>query len=52
VLPVVCGADGDILWVPGLSPAEYAKITDQTVTGVQLTYHRGTSTLINQSLIS
>jgi tRNA(Ile)-lysidine synthase len=48
-LPVICGADGEILWVPGFSPAEHNKLTDQTSKGVQLTYRRGTSTLINQS---
>jgi tRNA(Ile)-lysidine synthase len=45
VLPIVCAADGEILWVPGLPPAECAKITERTVRGVQLTYCRGTSTL-------
>ena len=49
LLPVVCGADDEILWVPGFSPAEHAKVTDQTSSGVQLTYRRGTSTLIIQS---
>lgn len=48
-LPIVCGADGEILWIPGFSPAEHNKLTDQTLTGVQLTYRRGTSTLIIQS---
>jgi tRNA(Ile)-lysidine synthase len=51
-LPLVCTADGEILWIPGFSPAERVKITDQTASGVQLTYHSGTSTLNNQSLIS
>jgi len=46
-LPVICGHDGEILWVPGFSPAEQAKVTEQTATGVQLTYHRGTSTVQN-----
>jgi tRNA(Ile)-lysidine synthase len=49
LLPVVCGADHEILWVPGFSPAEHAKVTDQTSSGVQLTYHRGTSTVETQS---
>lgn len=44
-LPVVCTADGDVLWVPGLPPAERWKVSDQSVTGVQLTYRRGTSTV-------
>jgi tRNA(Ile)-lysidine synthase len=49
LLPVVCGADDEILWVPGFSPAEHAKVTAQSSSGVQLTYRRGTSTLIIQS---
>jgi tRNA(Ile)-lysidine synthase len=48
-LPVVCGADDEILWVPGFSPAEHAKVTDQTASGVQLTYSSGTSTVETQS---
>jgi len=52
LLPVVCGADDEILWVPGFSPAEHAKVTDQTASGLQLTYRSGTSTLITQSLFS
>jgi hypothetical protein len=50
MLPVVCAADGGILWVPGFSPAEQAKMTDSSFTAVQLTYHWGTSTLTTQSL--
>jgi tRNA(Ile)-lysidine synthase len=49
LLPVVCGADDEILWVPGFPPAEHAKVTDQTSSGVQLTYRRGTFTLTIQS---
>ena len=52
VLPVVCGADDVVLWVPGFSPAEHTKLTNQTATGVQLTYRSGTSTVITQSLYS
>jgi tRNA(Ile)-lysidine synthase len=37
-LPVVCAADGAILWVPGLPPAQRARITDGTMEAVQLTY--------------
>lgn len=49
VLPVVCSAEGIVLWVPGFPPAETAKVTPLTVEGVQLTYHEGTSTLTTQS---
>lgn len=49
VLPVVCSAEGVVLWVPGFPPAETAKVTTLTVEGVQLTYHEGTSTLTTQS---
>jgi tRNA(Ile)-lysidine synthase len=44
-LPVICAADGEILWVPGFPPAERVKITEHTASGVQLTYRSGTSTL-------
>jgi len=37
-LPVVCGADGAILWVPGLPPAHAARLLDGTAVAVQLTY--------------
>lgn len=37
-LPVVCGPEGEILWVPGLPPAENARITSGTAQAVQLTY--------------
>jgi tRNA(Ile)-lysidine synthase len=49
LLPVVCAADGRILWVPGLPPAEDSKLTDDSVTAVQLTYSTGTITVRNQS---
>jgi len=49
-LPVICAGDGEILWVPGFSPAERAKLTDFSTEGVQLTYRSGTSTLTPQSL--
>ena len=52
MLPIVCGSDGEILWVPGFSPAEHVKVTDQTAKGVQLTYRSGTSTVLTQSLNS
>jgi len=42
-LPVVCGADGAILWVPGLPPAHEARIGEGTVQAVQLTYFTGNS---------
>jgi len=44
-LPVICTNQGEIVWVPGFSPAECSKLTDKTVTGVQLTYLPGTSTV-------
>lgn len=44
-LPVVCRLDGRIVWVPGFPPAEDSKVTDESVTAVQLTYTRGTSTV-------
>lgn len=37
-LPVVCDHNGNILWVPGLPPAEHAKITAQTESALRLTY--------------
>ncbi len=48
-LPLICAVDGEILWVPGFALAERAKVSDDTDMGVQLTYHRGTSTLLHQS---
>jgi tRNA(Ile)-lysidine synthase len=51
VLPVVCSADGTVVWVAGFPPAEAAKVTSLTVEGVQLTYTEGTSTLTDQSQI-
>ncbi len=44
-LPVVCDANGSIVWVPGFSPAEKAKVTDANVTGLRLTYESGTYTV-------
>ncbi len=44
-LPVVTRSDGEILWVPGLPPAEKSKITPESVTGVHLTYETGTYTV-------
>jgi len=38
-LPVVVGAAGEILWVPGLPPAHEARIGDGSSVAVQLTYH-------------
>ncbi len=37
-LPVVCDDQGDILWVPGLPPADAFKITENTVLSIRLTY--------------
>lgn len=37
-LPVVCAADGAVLWVPGLAPAHEARVRDGTAVAVQLTY--------------
>ncbi len=37
-LPVVCDDEGDILWVPGLPPADAFKITGNTVLSIRLTY--------------
>jgi tRNA(Ile)-lysidine synthase len=48
-LPVVCASEGEILWVPGFSPADQAKVIDESKAGVQLTYHCGTSTVPDQS---
>ncbi len=44
-LPVICAHDGRIVWVPGFPPAENSKVTLGSVTGVQLTYRVGTSTV-------
>ena len=48
-LPVVCTSAGEIVWVPGFPPADQVKVTGESMAGVQLTYHRGTSTVIVQS---
>ncbi|HEU5079384.1 MAG TPA: tRNA lysidine(34) synthetase TilS [Opitutaceae bacterium] len=48
-LPIIVRADGRIVWVPGLPPAEQSKVTGDSVTVVQLTYTSGTSTVRNQS---
>jgi tRNA(Ile)-lysidine synthase len=45
VLPVVCSRQGEILWVPGFPPADGSKLEATSVTGLQLTYHTGTSTV-------
>ncbi len=37
-LPIVCGGDGAIVWVPGLPPAHERRITAGTALAVQLTY--------------
>jgi tRNA(Ile)-lysidine synthase len=37
-LPVVCAADGAILWVPGLPPAHNARLVEGTMVALQLTY--------------
>ena len=37
-LPLVCAADGAILWVPGLPPAQEARVCEGTTMAVQLTY--------------
>ena len=37
-LPLVCAADGAILWVPGLPPAQEARVREGTTMAVQLTY--------------
>ncbi|QYY35137.1 tRNA lysidine(34) synthetase TilS [Ruficoccus sp. ZRK36] len=37
-LPVVCSPTGDILWIPGLAPAEAAKINTVTQWALRLTY--------------
>jgi len=49
-LPVVCGAAGEIIWVPGFPPAEETKITVDSVIGLRLTYESGTCTVRPQSL--
>lgn len=48
-LPVVCAADGTILWIPGFPPAECSKVADDSVTAVQLTYTAGTITIHDYS---
>jgi tRNA(Ile)-lysidine synthase len=48
-LPVICSADGRILWIPGFPPAADSKITEHSVTAVQLTYRPGTITVRKQS---
>lgn len=48
-LPVVCNSEGEIVWVPGFPPSDQAKVTLESKAGVQLTYHRGTSSLPDQS---
>ncbi len=37
-LPVVCNHEGEILWVPGLLPADALKITENTSRAIRLTY--------------
>ncbi len=37
-LPLICTADGAILWVPGLPPAHEARVREGTTMAVQLTY--------------
>jgi tRNA(Ile)-lysidine synthase len=37
-LPLVVGATGEILWVPGLPPAHAARVQRETSVAVQLTY--------------
>lgn len=37
-LPLICGADGAILWVPGLPPAHEARVREGTTVALQLTY--------------
>lgn len=44
-LPVICSADGSIVWVPGFPPAAQSKVTDECVTALQLTYTSGTYTV-------
>ncbi len=44
-LPVICTPDGSIVWIPGFPPADDEKLTDDSITVAQLTYHRGTSTV-------
>jgi tRNA(Ile)-lysidine synthase len=43
-LPLVCEGES-ILWIPGFPPAANSKVTDDSVTGVRLTYHPGTYTV-------
>ncbi len=42
-LPVVCNDQGDILWVPGLPPADAFKISGNTVLSIRLTYTKPSS---------
>jgi tRNA(Ile)-lysidine synthase len=51
-VPIVEGPDGQILWVPGFAPAEQCRLSPDSLWGVQLTYHAGTSTVSQQSLFS
>jgi len=44
-VPIIEGPDGQILWVPGFAPAERCRLAPDSVWGVQLTYHPGTSTV-------
>lgn len=37
-LPVVTTAEGEIIWVPGLPPAEFLKICEETNRALRLTY--------------
>lgn len=39
-LPVVCDSLGKILWVPGLPPADFARLEPGTERALRLTYHR------------
>jgi tRNA(Ile)-lysidine synthase len=45
LLPIVTRQSGEILWVPGLPPAEKSKMTTDSVTGLHLTYETGTYTV-------
>ncbi len=37
-LPVIFSSEGDILWIPGLPPAESARILQDTMISIELTY--------------
>ncbi len=37
-LPVICNRAGDILWVPGLLPSEYGRVTHKSKILLRLTY--------------